>query len=142
MRRRRRGPNNCPTEFHYGNNPAAGHFATVNGIRIYYEIYGSGPPLLLIHGNGGSIWGMRCQISYFSHSYQVIAADSRGHGKSEDGSGPLKYQQMADDLAKLLTELKVSSAAVLGQSYFGAIAWDSVSRKNKQDCRKFPESLA
>jgi hypothetical protein len=59
----------CPTEFHYGENPAAGHFAVVNGIRMYYETYGSGPPVLLIHGNGGSIWGMRCQITHFSGSY-------------------------------------------------------------------------
>jgi pimeloyl-ACP methyl ester carboxylesterase len=106
----------CPTKLRYGQNPAAGHFAVVNGIRMYYETYGSGPPLLLIHGNGGSIWGTRCQISYFSRSYRVIAADSRAHGKSEDGSGPLTYEQMADDLAALLTEIKVGSASIIGQS--------------------------
>jgi len=46
-------PQPCPTEFHYGENAVAGHFAVVNGIRMYYEIYGGGPPLLLIHGNRG-----------------------------------------------------------------------------------------
>jgi len=106
----------CPTPFHYGNNAAAGRFTVVNGIRIYYETYGSGPPLLLIHGNGGSIWGMRCQISHFSRSYRVIVADSRGHGKSDDGSGPLKYEQMADDLAALLDEIHLNSTGVIGQS--------------------------
>jgi pimeloyl-ACP methyl ester carboxylesterase len=106
----------CPAEVRYGQNDAAGHFAVVNGIRLYYETYGSGPPLLLIHGNGGSIWGMRCQIAHFSRSYRVIAADSRAHGKSEDGSGPLTYEQIASDLAALLTEVNVSSTAVLGQS--------------------------
>jgi pimeloyl-ACP methyl ester carboxylesterase len=109
-------PQPCPTEFHYGENPVAGHFAVVNGIRMYYEIYGGGPPLLLIHGNGGSIWGMRCQIAHFSHSYRVIAADNRAHGKSDDGRGPLRYEQMADDLASLLTEIKVDSADIIGQS--------------------------
>jgi pimeloyl-ACP methyl ester carboxylesterase len=83
---------------------------------MYYETYGSGPPLLLIHGNGGSIWGMRCQISYFSPSYRAIAADSRAHGKTEDGSDRLTYEQMADDLAGLLSEIKVNSAEIIGQS--------------------------
>ena len=106
----------CPTEFHYGENPAAGHFAVVNGIRMYYETYGSGPPVLLIHGNGGSIWGMRCQITHFSRSYRVIAADSRAHGKSEDGTGGLTYEQMADDLDALLTQINVSSVDIIGQS--------------------------
>jgi Predicted hydrolases or acyltransferases (alpha/beta hydrolase superfamily) len=106
----------CSTEVRYGQNDAAGHFAVVNGIRLYYETYGSGPPLLLIHGNGGSIWGMRCQIAHFSRSYRVIVADSRAHGKSEDGSGPLTYEQIADDLAALLREVNASSTAVLGQS--------------------------
>jgi pimeloyl-ACP methyl ester carboxylesterase len=106
----------CPTQFRYGQNDAAGHFAAVNGIRMYYETYGSGPPLLVIHGNGGSIWGMRCQIAYFSRSNWVIAADSRAHGKTEDGSGPLKYEQMADDLATLLTTIKADKVDIIGQS--------------------------
>jgi pimeloyl-ACP methyl ester carboxylesterase len=112
----------CPTQFRYGQNDAVGHFAVVNGIRMYYETYGSGPPLLLIHGNGGSIWGMRCQISYFSRSYWVIAADSRAHGKSEDGSGSLTYEQMADDLATLLTKINADAADIIGQSDGAIIA--------------------
>ncbi len=47
--------NSQSTEIDYGNNPNSGHFASVNGIKMYYEIYGEGEPLLLIHGNGGSI---------------------------------------------------------------------------------------
>ena len=112
----------CPASAPYGQNRAVGHFAEVNGIRTYYEEYGRGPSLLLIHGNGGSIHGMRCQIDYFSRRYHVIAADSRSHGKSDDGDGPLTYEQMADDLAALLEQLKVDSVDVIGQSDGGILA--------------------
>ncbi len=50
----------------YGNNPKAGHYANVRGFKMYYEIYGKGEPLLLIHGNGGSINNFSGQISYFA----------------------------------------------------------------------------
>jgi pimeloyl-ACP methyl ester carboxylesterase len=89
---------------------------------MYYEEYGRGPALLLIHGNGGSIHGMRCQIGYFSRRYHVIAADSRSHGKSDDGDGPLTYEQMTDDLARLLQQLKVESVDIIGQSDGGILA--------------------
>jgi len=62
--------------------PAAGKYADVNGIRLYYEIYGEGHPLLLLHGNGGSIGGRASQISLYEKKYKVIAVDSRCHGKS------------------------------------------------------------
>lgn len=86
------------------------------GIHMYYETYGTGPSVLLIHGNGGSIYGMRCQIAYFSRSYHVIAADNRAHGKTTDGESPLTYEQMADDLAALLEQLKVGSVDIIGHS--------------------------
>ena len=50
----------CPSSIPFGQNPKAGHMATVNGIRMYYESYGKGQPLLLIHGNGGFIGAWRC----------------------------------------------------------------------------------
>lgn len=111
----------CSASAAYGQNSSAGHFAEVNGIRMYYEAYGTGPSLLLIHGNGGSIYGMRCQIAYFSRSYHVIAADNRAHGKTADGEGSLTYEQMADDLAALLEQLKVNSVDIIGQSDGGIL---------------------
>ena len=60
----------------YGHNSAAGKFAEVNGINLYYETYGSSRPMLQIHGNGDSIAGMGHQIKFFSTHYRVIAADS------------------------------------------------------------------
>lgn len=112
----------CPSPIAYGQNADAGRFAKVNGITMYYETYGTGPLLLLIHGNGGSIYSMRCQISYFSRSYRVIAVDSRSHGKTEDGTTRLTYEQMADDLAALLAEMKVGSVDIIGHSDGGIIA--------------------
>ena len=89
----------------YGHNSAAGKFAEVNGINLYYETYGSSRPMLQIHGNGDSIAGMGHQIKFFSTHYRVIAADSRGHGKSELGAGRLTYEQIAEDLNALLDQL-------------------------------------
>jgi hypothetical protein len=61
----------------YGSNPQAGHYALVNGIKLYYETYGSGKPLIMLHGNGGSIEAFKNQIPFFEKQYKVIAIDSR-----------------------------------------------------------------
>ncbi|NID13244.1 alpha/beta fold hydrolase [Fibrivirga algicola] len=100
----------------YGNNVAAGRYQSVNGIRLYYETYGKGKPLLLIHGNGGSISSFSKTIPYFARNYRVIAVDSRAHGKSVDPGDSLSFELMADDFAALLTSLKIDSAYVIGWS--------------------------
>lgn len=101
---------------HYGSNARAGKYVSVRGFRMYHEVYGSGKPLLLIHGNGGSIKDFRHQISYFARNYKVIVADSRAQGKSVDTSDSLTYEMMADDLNALLTTLRVDSCYVVGWS--------------------------
>ena len=105
----------------YGNNPAAGHTFSFKGARLYYEIYGQGDPLLLIHGNGDSIEGFRKQIGAFSRHHRVIAMDSRGQGKSELATTALTYEQMAEDSNALLDELALSRVRVLGWSDGGII---------------------
>ena len=100
----------------YGKNEQVGKYADINGIKLYYEIYGEGEPLVLIHGNGGSIASGREQIAYFSKNYKVIALDSRGQGRSKDESDSLTYDAMAADVNGLLNELKIDSAYVIGQS--------------------------
>ena len=105
----------------YGNNRSASAVEDVNGIKLYVETYGKGQPMLQIHGNGESIASMGHQIRYFSDRYRVIAADSRGHGKSEMGSGRLTYEQMADDLNALLEKRGLKSVYVLGWSDGGIL---------------------
>ncbi len=100
----------------YGNNPRAGAFASINGIRMYYEVYGAGDPVVLLHGNSGSIAGHSRRIEYFSRYYKVIAIDSRAHGKSVDTSSVLTYEMMAKDIHDLLDTLRVDSAYIWGQS--------------------------
>lgn len=100
----------------YGRNAKAGAYAKVRGFNMYYETYGQGEPLLIIHGNGGSINNFMYQIPYFSQYYQVIVADSRAHGKSPDAGDSLSYEMMADDLAALLDALKLDSCYVIGWS--------------------------
>ena len=100
----------------YGNNPEAGAYAKVNGINMYYEIYGKGEPLLIIHGNGGSVFSAREQIPFFQDKYKVIVVDNRGQGKTNNNIDSLTYDMMADDINSLLEQLKIDSAYVFGQS--------------------------
>src|SRR5215813_3591741 len=76
-------------KFPYGNNKAAGKFYDIRGFKMYCEVYGQGQPLLIIHGNGGSIKNFIYQIPYFSKKYKVIVADSRAQGNSADSGDSL-----------------------------------------------------
>lgn len=100
----------------YGSNKAAGHYLNTRGFKMYYEVYGSGKPLLFIHGNGGSMAAFSNNIPYFAKKYKVIAVDSRAHGKSVDPSDSLTFEQMADDFNALLDSLHEDSAYVIGWS--------------------------
>ena len=100
----------------YGNNPDTGEYYDIRGFKMYCETYGSGEPLLIIHGNGASINTLVKQIPFFSEKYKVIVADSRNHGKSIDKRDSLSYEMMADDYAALLSQMKIDSAYVLGWS--------------------------
>ena len=100
----------------YGANPAAGQTFTHDGVKLYYEVYGAGEPLLLVHGNGGSIGTLSAQIAHFRKHYKVIAMDSRDQGRSGDSPDKLTYEKMTDDLAALLDHLKVGPVNVLGWS--------------------------
>jgi len=110
------------TTINYGDNKEAGGYKEVNGIRMYYEIYGSGKPLVLLHGSGGSIRNARPKIDYFKQYFKVIAIDSRAHGKSVDSTTKdLTYVQMAYDIDVLLDSLNIDSAYVFGQSDGGIL---------------------
>ena len=100
----------------YGHNKAAGKYYDIRGFKMYCEVYGQGQPLLIIHGNGGSINNFIYQIPYFSKKYKVIIADSRAQGNSADVGDSLSYEMMADDYAALLDAMKIDSADVIGWS--------------------------
>src|ERR1700679_1010635 len=104
------------TPVYYGNNPAAGKYYNVRGIKMYCEIYGSGQPVLLIHGNGGSISAFSKNIPFFAKKYKVIAVDSRAQGKSIDTRDSLSFEMMADDFSALLDTLRIAKSYVIGWS--------------------------
>jgi pimeloyl-ACP methyl ester carboxylesterase len=104
------------TAVRYGSNPAAGRTFVHDGLKLYYEVYGTGQPLLLVHGNGGSMADLSAQIAHFRKRYKVIAMDSRDQGRSENSKDKLTYEKMTDDLAALLDHLKVGPVDVVGWS--------------------------
>lgn len=103
----------------YGNNN--GKFINVNDIKMYYEIYGEGEPLLLIHGNKTGIKGWKPQIDFFKNHYKVIAIDCRGRGKSELGTDSLTYTQQAEDISIFIEKMKLDSVNIVGKSDGGII---------------------
>ncbi len=105
----------------YGNNKKVGEYVKINGAKIYYEQYGKGEPLLIIHSCGTDIKAMEYQIDYFKDKYRVIAADSRGQGKSELKTKSLTYIKMAKDLEGLVKHLNLTSINILGWSDGGII---------------------
>jgi len=106
----------------FGENTELGKYAEVNGIQMYYEVYGKGDPLVLIHGSGQNIEAMKYQIEHFAKNYKVLVADSRAHGKSGTGEGRLTYEQMADDWATLLGHVNMDAASFVGWSDGGNIS--------------------
>jgi len=100
----------------YGDNKAAGHYFDNRGIKLYYESYGKGEPLLLLHINGGSMKLFSGQIAYFSKNYHVIAVDSRAHGRTVDTQDSLSFEMMADDFNALLDHLHLKNCYVVGWS--------------------------
>ena len=100
----------------YGANAAASGTFTHDGVTFYYETYGNGEPLLLVHGNGQSIGSMAAQIEFFKTHRKVVAMDSRDHGRSSDSAGPITYEKMTDDLAALIDHLEGGPVDVVGWS--------------------------
>jgi pimeloyl-ACP methyl ester carboxylesterase len=100
----------------------------VNGIDIYYEIHGSGEPVLLIEGLGYSAWMWYKQIPTFSEKYQVILFDNRGAGNTDKPDSEYSIEIMADDASGLLRTLGIGPAHVLGISLGGFIAQELALR--------------
>lgn len=116
------GPAVGQANINYGDNASAGKYYKIRGIKMYCEVYGSGAPLLLIHGNGGNISAFSHNIPYLARDYKVIATDSRSQGKSLDAKDSLSFEMMADDEAALLDSMHIDSAYVIGWSDGGIVA--------------------
>lgn len=100
-----------------------GERAAIDGIDLYYETYGErdAPPVLVLHGGLGFIESMHYQISALAPSHFVVAPDSRGHGRSTDGDGPITYEGMAADMVALMDKLGIEKADIVGWSDGGII---------------------
>ncbi|MBN9086318.1 MAG: alpha/beta hydrolase [Reyranella sp.] len=90
--------------------------AEVNGASIWYAMFGSGPPVVLLHGGlaNSSYWGH--QVPALAQKYQVIVIDSRGHGRSTRDAKPYGYELMASDVLGVLDKLAIPKAAIVGWS--------------------------
>lgn len=89
-------------------------YANIDDVKIHYKIYGTGDPLILLHGSLENIDEWFKQIPDFSKKYKVIAIDNRGHGKSTFTDRKLDYQLMGEDVIGLMKELSIDSAHIVG----------------------------
>lgn len=101
--------------------PDTGH-APVGDLRMYYEIHGSGSPLILLHGAYMTIDMMGPVLFGLAATRRVVAVEQQGHGRTADIDRPLTYEQMADDTAALMRHLELEGADVVGYSMGGGIA--------------------
>ncbi len=114
----------------YGDNPAAGAYVQADGARIYYESYGEGKPVFLFHGGGafGSPEGLAPLIDALRKERRVIVVSTRGHGRSEAGSTPIRFERKAEDMLTVMRCVTDAPAAVLGFSDGGYIAYMLANR--------------
>jgi pimeloyl-ACP methyl ester carboxylesterase len=109
--------------------PAESGYADVNGLKMYYEVYGNGKPLVLLHGSYMNIplnWSHI--IPLLAKDRKVIVTEMQGHGRTRDIPRELSYEGMADDVSGLLKHLKIDSADILGYSMGGGVAFQVAVR--------------
>lgn len=108
----------------YGANDAAGKYVQAEDAKIYYEVYGKGNPIVLLHGGlFGSTIEYADMIDNLKSKYQVIALSTRGHGRSEIGSSPMTLQQRAHDAMAVINAVTKDSVTVIGFSDGGYSAY-------------------
>lgn len=105
-----------------GKTNSAGHYANVNGIRLYYEIHGTGKPLILLHGGLGALEMFGPNLPALGEGREIIAVDLQGHGRTADIDRPLSVDLMADDIAALIRHLKLEQPDIMGYSLGGGVA--------------------
>ena len=103
-------------------------YAPVNGLKLYYEINGTGEPLLLLHGGLGAAEMFGGILPLLSNARRVIAVDLQAHGRTADVDRPLSFEAMADDIAALIKHLGIEKADIMGYSLGGGVALHTASR--------------
>ena len=111
--------------------------APVNGIKIWYAVFGNGEPVIMLHGGlaNANYWGL--QVPELARHYKVIVMDSRGHGRSTRDARPYGYDLMADDMVGLLDSLKIGKAAVVGWSDGAILGLDLALRHPTRTSKVF-----
>jgi len=106
----------------------AGAYADVNGINLYYEIHGTGRPLVLLHGGLGASEMFGPALEQLAASHQVIAVDLQGHGRTADVDRPIRIETMAEDIAALIDHLGIEQVDAVGYSLGGGVAFQLAVR--------------
>ena len=110
------------------NGTSKGDYAEVNGLRMYYEVHGTGRPLVVLHGAYMIIDAMGEIVPGLAETRQVIAVELQAHGRTADIDRPLGYESMADDVAALIEHLGIGQADVMGYSLGGGVALQTAIR--------------
>jgi pimeloyl-ACP methyl ester carboxylesterase len=109
-----------------------GQYASVNGLQLYYELHGlasaNTTPLVLLHGGVGGIAMFGPNLAVLAQARRVIAVELQGHGRTVDIDRPMRYELMAEDIAALLSQLKLHTADVMGYSLGAGVALQLVFR--------------
>ena len=101
----------------YGDNVRVGKYAQASDAKIYYEVYGKGKPILILHGGGvGSPYELGKILDELKKNHQLIVMSTRGHGRSEIGHSSLTYKQKADDALAVLNQVTHENVQILGFS--------------------------
>src|SRR6476646_4982882 len=104
-------------------------YAPVNGLKMYYEIHGSGEPVVLLHGAFMAISGDWNEfVGELSKTRKVIAVEMQGHGRTADINRVISYENLSDDVAGLLDYLKIPNADIIGYSLGGGVAIECAIR--------------
>jgi pimeloyl-ACP methyl ester carboxylesterase len=111
-----------------GKSNGQGHYADINGLKLYYEIHGAGRPLILLHGGLGALEMFGPNLTSLAQGHKVIALDLQGHGRTADIDRPISVELMADDVAALIRYLKLDRPDVMGYSLGGGVALQTAIR--------------
>jgi pimeloyl-ACP methyl ester carboxylesterase len=106
----------------------AGAYAEVNGINLYYEIHGSGRPLVLLHGGLGATEMFGPALVRLAEGHRVIGVDLQGHGRTADVDRPMRLETLADDILALLDHLELPQVDAVGYSLGGGVAFQLAVR--------------